>query len=70
MPGSEFELRTDDGQSLGPALAAEEGAGGGADRPRTPEHNARYAASPRAHAAGYAVYTNDNRGRRTQGRSG
>jgi alpha-beta hydrolase superfamily lysophospholipase len=65
MPGSEFELRTDDGQGL---LARRWLPGG---RPRAivqiahglAEHSARYARLAAAlNAAGYAVYTNDHRG--------
>ena len=65
MPGSEFELRTDDGQSLLARRWLPEG------RPRAvvqiahglAEHSARYARLAAAlNAAGYAVYTNDNRG--------
>ena len=65
MPGSEFELRTDDGQSLLARRWLPEG------RPRAvvqiahglSEHSARYARLAAAlNAAGYAVYTNDHRG--------
>ncbi|MGA8446690.1 MAG: alpha/beta hydrolase [Roseiarcus sp.] len=65
MPGSEFELRTDDGQSLLARRWLPEG------RPRAvvqiahglAEHSARYARLAAAlNAAGYAVYTNDHRG--------
>jgi len=65
MPGSEFELRTDDGQSLLARRWLPEG------RPRAvvqiahglSEHGARYARLAAAlNAAGYAVYTNDHRG--------
>src|ERR1700734_905808 len=67
MPGSEFELRTDDGRSLlarrwlpeGPPRAVVQIAHG------LSEHSARYARLAAAlNAAGYAVYTNDNRGHR------
>jgi len=65
MPGSEFELRTDDGQSLLARRWLPEG------RPRgvvqiahgLAEHSARYARLAAAlNVAGYAVYTNDHRG--------
>jgi alpha-beta hydrolase superfamily lysophospholipase len=65
MPGSEFELRADDGQSLlgrrwlpeGPPRATVQIAHGLA------EHSARYARIAGAlNAAGYAVYANDHRG--------
>jgi alpha-beta hydrolase superfamily lysophospholipase len=65
MPGSEFELRTDDGQSLLARRWLPE------RRPRAivqiahglAEHSARYARLAAAlNAAGYAVYTNDHRG--------
>jgi len=65
MAGSEFELRTDDGQSLLARRWLPEG------RPRAvvqiahglSEHSARYTRLAAAlNAAGYAVYTNDNRG--------
>jgi alpha-beta hydrolase superfamily lysophospholipase len=65
MPGSEFELRTDDGQSLLARRWLPEG------RPRAvvqiahglSEHSARYARLAAAlNAAGYAPYTNDHRG--------
>ena len=65
MPGSEFELRTDDGQSLLARRWLPEG------RPRAvvqiahglSEHSARYARLAAAlNAAGYAVYANDHRG--------
>jgi alpha-beta hydrolase superfamily lysophospholipase len=65
MPGSEFELRTDDGQSLLARRWLPEG------RPRAvvqiahglAEHSARYARLAAAlNAAGYAAYTNDHRG--------
>jgi alpha-beta hydrolase superfamily lysophospholipase len=65
MPGSEFELRTDDGRSLLARRWLPEG------RPRAAvqiahglsEHSARYARLAAAlNAVGYAVYTNDNRG--------
>jgi alpha-beta hydrolase superfamily lysophospholipase len=65
MVGSEFELRTDDGQSLLARRWLPEG------RPRAvvqiahglSEHSARYTRLAAAlNAAGYAVYTNDNRG--------
>ena len=65
MPGSEFELRTDDGQSLLARRWLPKG------RPRAvvqiahglSEHSARYARLAAAlNAAGYAAYTNDHRG--------
>jgi alpha-beta hydrolase superfamily lysophospholipase len=65
MPGSEFELRTDDG----PTLLARRWLPDG--RPRAvvqiahglSEHSARYARLAAAlNAAGYAVYANDHRG--------
>ena len=65
MPGSEFELRTDDSQSLLARRWLPEG------RPRAivqiahglAEHSARYARLAAAlNAAGYAVYANDHRG--------
>jgi alpha-beta hydrolase superfamily lysophospholipase len=65
MPGSEFELRTDDGQSLLARRWLPEG------RPRAvvqlahglAEHSARYARLAAAlNAAGYTVYANDHRG--------
>jgi alpha-beta hydrolase superfamily lysophospholipase len=65
MPGSEFELRTDDGRSLLARRWLPEG------RPRAvvqiahglAEHSARYARLAAAlNAAGYAVYANDHRG--------
>jgi alpha-beta hydrolase superfamily lysophospholipase len=65
MPGSEFEFRADDGQSLlgrrwlpdGPPRAIVQIAHGLA------EHSARYARIAGAlNAAGYAVYANDHRG--------
>ena len=65
MPGSEFELRTDDGQSLLARRWLPEG------RPRAvvqlahglSEHSARYARLAAAlNAAGYTVYANDHRG--------
>ena len=65
MPGSEFELRTDDGQSLLARRWLPEG------RPRAvvqiahglSEHSARYVRLAAAlNAAGYAVYANDHRG--------
>ena len=65
MPGSEFELRTDDGRSLLARRWLPEG------RPRAvvqiahglSEHSARYARLAAAlNAAGYAVYANDHRG--------
>jgi alpha-beta hydrolase superfamily lysophospholipase len=65
MPGSEFELRADDGQSLLGRRWLPEG------RPRAivqiahglAEHSARYARLAAAlNAVGYAVYTNDHRG--------
>ena len=65
MPGSEFELRTDDGQSLLARRWLPEG------RPRAivqiahglAEHSARYARLAAAlNAAGYGVYANDHRG--------
>jgi len=65
MPGSEFELRTDDGQSLLARRWLPKG------RPRAvvqiahglAEHGARYARLAAAlNAAGYAAYTNDHRG--------
>ena len=65
MPGSEFEFRADDGQSLLARRWLPEG------RPRAvvqiahglAEHSARYARIAGAlNAAGYAVYANDHRG--------
>ncbi len=65
MPGSEFELRTDDGVSLLARRWLPEG------RPQAvvqiahglAEHSARYARLAAAlNAAGYAVYANDHRG--------
>ena len=65
MPRSEFELRTDDGQSLLARRWLPEG------RPRAvvqiahglSEHSARYVRLAAAlNAAGYAVYANDHRG--------
>ncbi len=65
MPGSEFELRTDDGTSLLARRWLPEG------RPRAvvqiahglAEHSARYARLAAAlNAAGYAAYANDHRG--------
>jgi alpha-beta hydrolase superfamily lysophospholipase len=65
MPGSEFEFRADDGQTLlarrwlreGPARAIVQIAHGLA------EHSARYARLAAAlNSAGYAVYANDHRG--------
>ncbi len=65
MPGSEFELRTDDGQTLLARRWLPEG------RPRAAlqiahglaEHSARYARLAAAlNAAGYAVYASDHRG--------
>ena len=65
MPGSEFELRTDDGRSLLARRWLPEG------RPRAvvqiahglSEHSARYVRLAAAlNAAGYAVYANDHRG--------
>jgi alpha-beta hydrolase superfamily lysophospholipase len=65
MPGSEFELRTGDGQSLLARRWLPEG------RPRASvqiahglaEHSARYARLAGAlNAAGYAAYANDHRG--------
>lgn len=65
MPGSEFELGTDDGQSLLARRWLPEG------RPRAivqiahglAEHSARYARLAAAlNAAGYAAYANDHRG--------
>jgi alpha-beta hydrolase superfamily lysophospholipase len=65
MPGSEFELRTDDGQSLLARRWLPDG------RPRAvvqiahglAEHSARYARLAAAlNAAGYGVYANDHRG--------
>jgi alpha-beta hydrolase superfamily lysophospholipase len=65
MPGSEFELRTEDGRSLLARRWLPEG------RPRAvvqiahglSEHSARYARLAAAlNAAGYAAYANDNRG--------
>jgi alpha-beta hydrolase superfamily lysophospholipase len=65
MPGSEFELRTDDGQSLLARRWLPEGS------PRAvvqiahglAEHSARYARLAAAlNAAGYAVYASDLRG--------
>src|SRR5271168_1306829 len=65
MPESEFELRTDDGQSLLARRWLPEG------RPRAivqiahglSEHSARYARLAAAlNAAGYAVYADDHRG--------
>ena len=65
MPGSEFELRTDDGQSLLARRWLPEGSPGAVVQIAhgLAEHSARYARLAAAlNAAGYAVYASDLRG--------